>query len=578
MSAIRAINYDRSEDAPPTDWFTEDSIAAQVHHRTLRRGYCYFEDGAVRDLRISALEVTATVLGTRPYRVAFRCRNHDRIDYECTCPVGRDNKFCKHCVAAALALIARTEDAPRDESAQLRVYLEGQPKDHLITLLLEHAEEHPALRRLLEARAAANAKKVDVKALRNTIDRAFRVDDFLGYRAATDFCRDLYPIVEALVALPENGRAAEALPLIEYALERAVATWEMMDDSGGRMGDLFEMLARAHCRAAILGNAVGVELANQLNRLKTMSPVDYFPLAEYLPALGDAGLARYRWLLQSEWRKVPPRNPEDRRPYHSPEPSYFCIKERMRELARLDGDVEPLIDIERRDLSSPSGFLAIAKLLDEAGRHDEALAWMERVEGSFPDQVDGYICEYLIAAYTKQSRDDDALRVAWRDFSFSPDLAKYKTLKRLADATQSWPQWRAEAITTISRDSTTPRAPTAGRSRQSALLIEIHLWEEDVAAALAEANTHGCPSRLIPALAQACEKSHLDDAVGFYKRLAADCIERRNNSGYATAAEYIRKIGGLLEGAQRRGEFETYLQEVRMVHRAKRNFMGELGG
>lgn len=581
MTKVNAIISDGSEESAPSDWFTEDSIAAEVSDRSYYRGSCYYHDGAVQNLRATSLEVTATVTGSKPYRVTFRRLNHDYIEHHCTCSVGQNNVFCKHCVAVALALIARGGAKTQDEAALLRGYLEGLSKEELVTLLLEHSEEHQALRRLLEARAAASANKIDAKALRNTINRAFAVHDFVDYRAMPDYCRRVYPVVEALAALPESGRAVDALPLLDYALERGFIAWEQVDDSGGEVGEFIEMLARAHCRAATLAQPDGPDLANQLNRLKTTSPVDCFPLANYIDALGEEGLARYRWLLQCEWRKVPQREPGYKRHYSSSEPSYFGITDRMRELARLDGDVEALIAIESRDLSSPGCFLAVARILNEASRHDEALAWVERGDRSFPDEVDRHIAEYLIEAYANAARHDDALHVAWRDFAFRPDLKKYQKLKTCAERTMAWPQWREKALAELAADPKpddgTLRSRFDARRRDTETLLDVHLWEGSIGAALAEARAYGCSLDRMATLAQACEKDHLDDAVRFYKKLAANCIEGRKKHSYAAAASYIRKIGHLLAAAKRRREFETYLAEVKREHGAKRNFMAELG-
>lgn len=582
MTKLNAIISNSPEETRRSDWFTEDAIAAEVSERTRNRGYSYYYNSAVKNLSATSLEATATVMGSQPYRVTFRRLNDGNIEHDCTCPVGQDYVFCKHCVAVALALIHCKVAQTHDEITPLRNYLENQSKAQLINLLLEHSEEHPALRHLLEARAAASTAKLNVEALRNTIDCAFTVDDFVDYRAMPDFYRELYPVVETLANLPENGHAKEALPLLEYALEHAFSAWESTDDSDGSMGELVEMIAQAHCRAATLAKPNSTDLANALNRLKVTSPVDFFPMEAYRDALGEEGLTHYRGLLQSEWRKVPQRNPGDAKIYYDPAgTSTYGIKWRMKELAELDEDIEALIAIESRDLSSPHHFLSVASALDEAGRHAEALDWVERGDRSFPNQVNRNIAEYLIDAYSKAGRHDDALHVAWRDYAFEPNLAKYKTLKQCADRNESWQTWRAKAIAQLpvetKTDATIPHPLFTPRNRNTETLIEIHLWENNIEAALAEARAHGCSLDLMASLAKVCEKNHLNDAVRFYKKLAADCVERRKKSSYAAAASYIRKIGHLLAGAKRRGEFEAYLSEIKSEHRAKKIFMAALG-
>ena len=50
----------------------------------------------------------------------------------------------------------------------------------------------------------------------------------------------------------------------------------------------------------------------------------------------------------------------------------------MESLARVSGDIDELVAIKAKDLSSAYQFLRIAEILLGAGRKDEALTWAER--------------------------------------------------------------------------------------------------------------------------------------------------------------------------------------------------------
>ena len=69
--------------------------------RSFERGEGYFADERVRALAEQDGTVTATVRGTRDYRVSLWAED-GRIEYACTCPVGDDGAFCKHGVAVGL--------------------------------------------------------------------------------------------------------------------------------------------------------------------------------------------------------------------------------------------------------------------------------------------------------------------------------------------------------------------------------------------------------------------------------------------------------------------------------------------
>jgi len=88
-------------------------------------------------------------------------------------------------------------------------------------------------------------------------------------------------------------------------------------------------------------------------------------------------LRRYRELVNKAWNALPTlaRGKEYRRSYNSPR---MQLEHAMEALAELDGDVDALIRIRSKDLSSPYRFLLVAVLFVKHGRPDEGLAWAER--------------------------------------------------------------------------------------------------------------------------------------------------------------------------------------------------------
>ncbi len=73
--------------------------------RSFDRGMEYFARGRVLSLGEDTGEITATVLGTHLYRVTLAPGAGGLVS-QCTCPLGEDGIFCKHCVAAGLAWLA----------------------------------------------------------------------------------------------------------------------------------------------------------------------------------------------------------------------------------------------------------------------------------------------------------------------------------------------------------------------------------------------------------------------------------------------------------------------------------------
>lgn len=81
---------------------TRDALVELAGERYFERGEEYHRDGLARIFTAHDGIVTARVVGTHEYRVKLRAAD-DGLRYSCTCPLGVDGEFCKHCVAAGLA-------------------------------------------------------------------------------------------------------------------------------------------------------------------------------------------------------------------------------------------------------------------------------------------------------------------------------------------------------------------------------------------------------------------------------------------------------------------------------------------
>lgn len=82
-----------------------ETIARLARGPALERGRAIAARGAVRDLGRQGGRIVAAVHGTSRYAVSIWV-NGDGLGYKCSCPVGGDGEFCKHCVAVAVAWLA----------------------------------------------------------------------------------------------------------------------------------------------------------------------------------------------------------------------------------------------------------------------------------------------------------------------------------------------------------------------------------------------------------------------------------------------------------------------------------------
>lgn len=556
--------------------------------QSYERGAHYFASGRVRSVTEDKGRLSATVQGARAYRVSLWVA-HVSVEYACTCPMGRDGAFCKHCVAVGLAWLS--EQSPISEGGRkptvrmgdIRRYLAVQEKSALIDLLVEHAKENDRLRQRLLLRAARRqAKGIDLDAFRRAIDAAADTGDFVPYGAVHDYAHGIHDAIDSMDELLREGRANEVVDLTEHALSVVERALQSVDDSDGYMGGILERLQELHLAACKKAKSDPRQLARRLWEWELSGEWDVFSGAveTYAGVLGREGIAAYRQLADAEWAKLPAVGPRgaDRRDHAR----RFRITRAMEALARQTGDVEAVVAVKRRDLSSPYNYLQIAETYKAARKHDMALEWAERGVDAFPERTDTRLREFLADEYHRRKRHDEAMAIIWAEFAESARLEQYRLLKEHAARTGSWNVWRDKAIAFI-RDS----IATAGSDARSARsiwsrqtdrseVVRILLWEKKADAAWDEAVAGGCSDVLWLALAAKRMKEHPSDALPIYQRLIEPTLNRKNKQAYREAIGLLRQIRDLMFRVGKEPEFEQYLAQVRSGHKAKRNFIALL--
>lgn len=573
------------------DLITRPALEDLAGTTAFRRGEEYFSDGAVSRLRATDGRITAKVEGTETYQVELRDDDSD-LAYNCTCPRAADGYFCKHCVAVGLAWLDENSAAPktgavsgkkkrRDPWRDIKEYLITQSPESLIDLLLDVAQRDDRLYQslLLKVERTGGGGNV-AKAFRRAIDGATRIHGFVDWREVSTFAGNIDQVADSLAELLKPDTASTLLELAEYAIERVENSLEQIDDSNGEIGDIVYRLGELHLKACMMARPEPAELAERLFRFETTLPFGLcsFDATTYCDALGKEGLRRYRELAETEWHKFKPRDAKDSYDAHR-----AMITRIMERLAEASGDVDELVAIKSRDLSSSYRFLDIAEIWSKARQPDKALEWAERGLKAFPDRPDNRLRDFLVAAYLKRKRNDEALQLTWIQFEELPDLERYKKLHDVTGKLGVWPEQRERALAkladVIAREATmTTRWKPKPSVPNHSLRVAIALWEKDFDAAWASAHEGICDRNLLITLAGKLESSRPDDAVRLYRRVVPLLVEQTNNSAYAEAIKLIRKVGGLMKVQNPSRRFGDYLAELRLQFKPKRNFIKLLDG
>ena len=556
--------------------------------RSFERGEDYFANGQVGSLAEHEGTITTKVQGARSYRVKLWIEDGE-VGYSCTCPMGIDGVFCKHCVAVGLAWLdhGRPGKTPSKKASRaavtmndIREYLLGQDKKALVDMIMGRTMDDDRLRRQLLMKIARNrSKSLDLTTYRQAIDAAINPGEFVGYGDMYDYTRGIEEAIDSIEELLREGHAADVIDLAEHALTAAEDAIGSVDDSDGYMGSILERLQELHLKACRKAKPDPEALAERLFEweLRTDWDTFYGAAKTYAGVLGQKGLAVYRQLANAEWAKVPTLGPgrDDSEKYGK----RFRITHIMETLARQTGDVEALVAIKQRDLSSAYAYLQIAETYKSARQHDQALDWAERGVKAFPERTDSRLREFLAEEYHRRKRHDEAMMLIWAEFVESSTLERYRNLATHANRIGQWEAWRSKALERLRQSIVEAKRETRhdrwawSRQTDHTELVRVFLWENDVEAAWQEATQGGCSNNLWMELAAKREKEHPEDALLVYRRHIDPTVNQKNNEAYREAVGLLRKIRELMVRLGREADFGRYLESVRVAHKPKRNFM-----
>ena len=553
-------------------------------------GEHYFSSGAVGALSASQEGISARVQGARTYRVELRI-DDGALTGACNCPRADDGYFCKHCVALGLAWLAENAVLPqpgpakgrrRDPFADIRHYLGTLTPQALIDIVLDVTQRDDRLYRSLLLKTDRSAGGTNLAStLRQAIDRATQIDDFIDWREAAAFADTLDQVVDSLAQLLTRPNCIMLVDLAEHAIVRIEDAMQQIDDSSGATGEILYRLGELHLKACVMAQADPAALAERLFRFETTLPfgVCDFDAVTYRDALGTDGLTRYRKLAEAAWSKLTPRAATAKANY---DPHRTAVTRIMERLAEASGNVDELVAIKAMNLSYPYDYLRIATILADAGQPDQALAWAEKGIQAFPEHTDNRLRDFLVQAYLALKRNDEALQLTWIQFEEQGTLEHYKKLSDVAGQLGLWPAQRERALARVAAIIAQNASATALWKKNTSapnysMRIAIALWENDLDTAFGLAHQGICDSALLIELAARLESARPGDAVGLYRRVVPPIVEQTNNRAYGDAIKLMRKIGMLMkresppEHPSR--QFDIYLGELRLQYKQKRNFI-----
>jgi Family of unknown function (DUF6880)/SWIM zinc finger len=574
------------------DVLTFRAIQKLADTGTIARGTAYFHDGAVGLLEADEYEVRTSVQGTQRYHVRLAAGSDGELEYDCDCPVGDDGIFCKHAVAVALSWLenageeafepsekefAKLRKKRKTHDEQIREYLGTLDESALRRWLIEAADRDRGIRDKLLFSAKATARG-EVASLKSVVRQATRVSGFVDWREAGDYGDRLADLAQLLQARVADGDP-KLVEIVEQAIAQAEDALGNIDDSNGSVMPAIMELREAHELACNNLNPDPVALAERLFRFQTTGDWDTFRsvLPSYVRALGQSGLERYRELLEAAWKRFPALGPESSRTHFDSD--RYRVEHAMEELVALSGNVDALVAVKARNLSSPHAFLELAEALKHHGRHDEALAWAEKGIAAFGSERLDDLVSFCIDEHLRRGDEDRVESLAWARFVRHPGSDAHFALVRVAKRIGRADELATRALQHLWQLVRAEEAPNATRlpSWQPTVrsaLVAIHLRQREGEKAWEAFCGGPVDIRWWDKVAAVRGKRHPEEAVALYKKLLPHVVAAGTRGAqYEAAFEIVKAIQELRAAQKQDALFRQELAELRTTWRVKRNFM-----
>jgi hypothetical protein len=280
----------------------------------------------------------------------------------------------------------------------------------------------------------ADAQVTEVRRLIDGLRRNPRTHPYHGRREYSGWARE---VAAALAGMLDAGRAADVVPLARRAVERVTNGLLHIDDSSGFIGDDLRALMSLYARACAVAPPDTRKLAAWLvtSRLDGPGWPD-FDVADFVPALGEAGIAEVARLVAERWATEDPG-------------SYVAIGIRIlrEQLAAVSGDVDVHVAVLAEDLRGGRDYGKIVAVLRDAGRDQDAEEWARKglaEESSSPwvDDLREQLTDLLLAG----GRGGEAVAMYREVFVQRTLHQDYLRLRHVAERAGQWAELRDWAL------------------------------------------------------------------------------------------------------------------------------------
>lgn len=480
-------------------------------------------------------------------------------------------------------------------------YLENLSRDELIALIRDLTACHPSVGEKLNDLAVLESGEVQtlVSAIRREIGALSAEPGWSRHWSNESYVPDYSRVRERLEALLSRGHADEVLALGKELLDKGVEQVGMSDDDGQTHDEL----------------ASAMDLVFRALPLSSMAPVEqmlWVINAELKDEFELCRGARTFWDLphtSGEWSELANRllarlretqKPKGETRFHdryARDRLTNWIILTLQESARRD----EIIPLCRAEAPITASYERLVKLLIDAGELTEAEDWIQQGIEATREEFPGIAASLSKSRIRiREDREDwpGVTMLRAEEFLENPSLETYKELRDASARAGLWETVRSDAISYLetgrlegssppwppsSQGPAKPGHPQGSQFPLGRILIDLHIEENNPAAVLewyqkTRSEKYGWGFGQEDRVARCLSKTHPDESIAVWKRLAEKEIALTNPNAYLQAGGYLRKIRQILQGAGRKAEWSAYIGEIRRTNARKKRLMEVLDG
>lgn len=155
------------------------------YKRILDRGYDYYLDGCVEDLRITSNRIKAVVYGTHPYHVEIKLNGNRIIGMSCDCPYALDGHNCKHMAAVLYDWEQNATHPVIDNSKLVKEASEEDVRLFLVQVLDDNPSLVETFKQYTQNEFSLDTMIDDLEGVCNSYSDGYH---YIDYEYSCDFC------------------------------------------------------------------------------------------------------------------------------------------------------------------------------------------------------------------------------------------------------------------------------------------------------------------------------------------------------------------------------------------------------